>query len=58
MKFVQIDIIDWIGSKTVALEQLYVFIRMKLAERYQIGGACVRINNIVTEKLLFKYYNH
>ena len=46
------EILNWIGNKTVLIDELHDFIKSKLSDTYEIGDAGVIINEMVAEELL------
>ena len=46
------EILNWIGNKTVSIDELHDFIKSQLSDTYEIGGAGVFINEMVAEELL------
>ena len=46
------EILNWIGNKTVSIDELHEFIKSKLSDTYEIGDAGVIINEMVAEELL------
>ena len=46
------EILNWIGNKTVSIDELHDFIKSKLSDTYEIGDAGVIINEMVAEELL------
>ena len=46
------EILNWIGNKTVSIDELHEFIKAKLSDTYEIGDAGVIINEMVAEELL------
>lgn len=46
------EILNWIGNKTVSIDELHDFIKSQLSDTYEIGDAGVIINEMVTEELL------
>ena len=46
------EILNWIGNKTVSIDELHEFIKSKLSGTYEIGDAGVIINEMVAEELL------
>ena len=46
------EILNWIGSKAVSIDELHDFIKSKLSDSYEIGDAGVIINDMIAEELL------
>ena len=46
------EILNWIGNKTVSIDELHDFIKSQLSDTYEIGDAGVIINEMVAEELL------
>ena len=46
------EILNWIGNKTVSIDELHYFIKSQLSDTYKIGDAGVIINEMVAEELL------
>ena len=46
------EILNWIGNKTVSIDELHDFIKSKLSDTYEIGDARVIINEMVADELL------
>ena len=46
------EILNWIGNKTVTIDELHEFIKSMLSDSYEIGDAGVIINEMVAEELL------
>ena len=46
------EILNWIGNKTVSIDELNDFIKSQLSDTYEIGDAGVIINEMVAEELL------
>ena len=46
------EILNWIGNKSVTIDELHDFIKLKLDDSYEIGDAGVIINDMVAEELL------
>ena len=52
MPIIQNEILNWIGNKTVSIDELHDFIKLKLDDSYEIGDAGVIINDMIAEELL------
>ena len=46
------EILNWIGNKTVSIDELHDFIKSQLSDTYELGDAGVIINEMVAEELL------
>ena len=46
------EILNWIGNKTVSIDELHEFIKSKLSDTQEIGDAGVIINEMVADELL------
>ena len=46
------EILNWIGNKTVSIDELHDFIKSQLSDTHEIGDAGVIINEMVAEELL------
>ena len=46
------EILNWIGNKTVSIDELHDFIKSQLSDTYEIGDAGVIINEMVADELL------
>lgn len=52
MPNIQNEILNWIGNKTVSIDELHDFIKLKLDDSYEIGDAGVIINDMIAGELL------
>ena len=52
MPNIKSEILNWIGNKTVSIDELHDFIKLQLSDTYEIGDAGVIINEMVAEELL------
>ena len=41
------EILNWIGNKTVSIDELHDFIKLKLDDSYEIGDVGVIINDMI-----------
>ena len=46
------EILNWIGNKTVSIDELHDFIKSQLSDTYEIGDSGVIINEMVADELL------
>ena len=46
------EILNWIGNKTVSIDELHDFIKLKLDDSYEIGDAGAIVNDMIAEELL------
>ena len=46
------EILNWIGNKTVSIDELHDFIKSQLSDTYEIGDAGIIINEMVADELL------
>ena len=46
------EIFNWIGNKTVSIDEPHDFIKSQLSDTYEIGDAGVIINEMVADELL------
>ena len=46
------EILNWIGNKTVSIDELHDFIKSQLSDTYEIGDAGEIINEMVADELL------
>ena len=52
MPNIQNEILNWIGNKSVTIDELHDFIKLKLDDSYEIGDAGAIINDMIAEELL------
>lgn len=52
MANIQNEILIWIGNKSVSIDALHDFIKMKLDDSYEIGDAGEIINDMIAQGLL------
>ena len=52
MPNIQNEILNWIGNKSVTIDELHDFIKLKLDDSYEIGDAGVIINDMIAGELL------
>ena len=52
MPNIQNEILNWIGNKSVTIDELHDFIKLKLDDSYEIGDAGVIVNDMIAEELL------
>lgn len=46
------DILNWIGHKTISIDELHDYIHKKLGNAYEIGDAGLIINEMIAKKQL------
>ena len=52
MTNIQNEILNWIGNKSVTIDELHDFIKLKLDDSYEIGDAGAIVNDMIAEELL------
>ena len=52
MQNIKNEILNWIGNKSVTIDELHDFIKLKLDDSYEIGDAGAIVNDMIAEELL------
>lgn len=52
MSKIQNEIINWFENRSISIDAIHGFIKLKLTDSYEIGDAGLIINNMITEGLL------